>query len=105
MVQVDKLVYGSGATRDAGFVIYIYYLAKQKENEKILLTVWVHVELSSDFWAAAASASVSITLTAFLMLCFLNRGVLGIGLPKLTAVQGALLQRAKKYAMEVCDNS
>ena len=32
------------------------------------------------------------------------RGVLGIGLPKLSAVQGALLQRAKKYAMEVCDN-
>jgi len=46
VVQVDKLVYGSGATRDAG-------------------------------------------------------GVLGIGLPKLSAVQGALLQRAKKYAMEV----
>ena len=35
----------------------------------------------------------------------LIRGVLGIGLPKLSAVQGALLQRAKKYAMEVCDNS
>ena len=31
----------------------------------------------------------------------LIRGVLGIGLPKLSAVQGALLQRAKKYAMEV----
>jgi len=46
VTQVDKLVYGSGATRDAG-------------------------------------------------------GVLGIGLPKLSAVQGALLQRAKKYAMEV----
>ena len=35
----------------------------------------------------------------------LIRGVLGIGLPKLSAVQGALLQRAKKYAMEVCDNT
>jgi len=46
VTQVDKLVYGSGATRDAG-------------------------------------------------------GVLGIGLPKLSANQGALLQRAKKYAMEV----
>merc|ERR1719273_1932761 len=44
--QIDKLVYGSGATRDAG-------------------------------------------------------GVLGIGLPKLSMEQGALLQRAKKYAMEV----
>ena len=68
MVQVDKLVYGSGATRDAGFV--------------------------------------SITPPAFLMIdMLLIRGVLGIGLPKLSAVQGALLQRAKKYAMEVCDNS
>merc|ERR1719180_524141 len=46
VTQVDKLVYGNGATRDAG-------------------------------------------------------GVLGIGLPKLSANQGALLQRAKKYAMEV----
>jgi len=44
--QIDKLVYGSGAHRDAG-------------------------------------------------------GVLGIGLPKLSVEQGALLQRAKKYAMEV----
>ena len=30
-----------------------------------------------------------------------TRGVLGIGLPKLSMEQGALLQRAKKYAMEV----
>ena len=65
---MDKLVYGAGATRDAGFV--------------------------------------SITPPAFLMIdMLLIRGVLGIGLPKLSAVQGALLQRAKKYAMEVCDNS
>merc|ERR1719499_1088044 len=46
VTQIDKLVYGSGAHRDAG-------------------------------------------------------GVLGIGLPKLSVEQGALLQRAKKYAMEV----
>ena len=46
---------------------------------------------------------VSITPPASLMIdMLLIRGVLGIGLPKLSAVQGALLQRAKKYAMEVC---
>ena len=34
MVQVDKLVYGSGATRDAGFVIYIYSDYFAKTNRK-----------------------------------------------------------------------
>ena len=37
MVQVDKLVYGSGATRDAGFVIHIqyilYYFAKTNRKK------------------------------------------------------------------------